>query len=131
MAECTIIGDSIATGLGQVLGTRCEVHARVGAGATEIARWALAGSGSLLIVAIGSNGPTPAALQGTLPVIAAGADRTGRRIVWILPTREPNRGIVAQFAGSRGEAALSFQPGRDGIHPAAYGPLAARAVGGG
>jgi hypothetical protein len=126
MADCTIIGDSLAVGLGAALGARCEVHARVGAGATEAGRWAI-GGGGLLIVALGTNGPTPAALLASLQSIAARADQGGRRIVWILPVREPNRSIVSRVAAGRGEPALSFQPGRDGFHPRAYGPLAAQA----
>ena len=129
MADCTIIGDSLAVGLGQALAGRCEVQARVGAGAVEAGRWAI-GGGGLLIVALGTNGPTPAALQQSITALAARASAAGRRIVWILPVREPNRSIVAQVAASRGERALSFAPGRDGFHPRAYGPLAAQAVAG-
>lgn len=127
MTDCTIIGDSLAVGLGQVLGSRCAVHARVGAGAAEAGRWAV-GGGGLLIVALGTNGPTPQILQQNILSIAARASAAGMRIVWILPAREPNRSIVAQVAGSRGEPALSFATGRDGFHPLSYGPLAAQAI---
>ena len=130
MADCTVIGDSVAVGIGQALGGRCQVRARVGAGATEAGSWASA-SGGLLIVALGSNGPTPAALQQVVQGIGARASQSGQRVVWILPVREPNRSIVARIAASRGEPALTYAPGRDGIHPQAYGPLAARAIGGG
>ena len=130
MADCTIIGDSIAIGLGQALAGRCEVRARVGAGATEAGAWAT-GSGGLLIVALGTNGPTPAALQQTLRSIAATAQRSGQSVVWVLPVREPNRSLVARAAAARGEPALSFAPGHDGFHPRSYNSLAARAIGGG
>lgn len=129
MADCAVIGDSLAVGLAAALGARCSSRARVGAGATEAGSWGLPGSRGLLIVALGSNGPTPAALQASLRSIAARADATGKRVVWILPVREPNRSVVARVAASRGEPALSFAPGKDGVHPRAYGPLAARALG--
>lgn len=127
MAECTVIGDSVAVGLGQALAGRCQVMARVGAGAAEAGRWAI-GPGGLLIVALGTNGPTPQILSGALQSIAARADAAGRRVVWIVPAREPGRSIVAGIAGGRGDPALTFASGKDGFHPASYGPLAQRAI---
>lgn len=119
---CLLWGDSIAAGAA----TRypvCAVAARVGAPASEIARWRLPDFRGPVVVSAGSNDPASRTLVRDVAAIRA---RIAGPIIWIVPMdrRAAAATLAACLPGDRA-AWLSSIPSRDGVHPRSYDDLRA------
>jgi hypothetical protein len=118
---CLILGDSIAWGLAQVF-HGCAVFAQVGinAPAWEARYQPVAGRGAeIAVISLGSN---PA--DGTSAALARIRARVrAPRVIWVVPVAN-NAGAVRLLAARYGDATITFQPARDGIHPRSYQALA-------
>lgn len=110
------LGDSIAVGL------QCEVsYAQVGIGSdAAAARWA---GRDADVISLGSNDPLNPRLRENLERIRR--DCKGS-VVWIVPRHPRAASVVRRVAARWGDRTLSFEPSRDGVHPADYGKLRAR-----
>jgi hypothetical protein len=125
---CLVLGDSTAVGTADALarqGIRCEVHARVNARSGTIAKeWRGAAAASEALIALGSNDADDPALERSL--MAVRGRTPALRITWLAPYHGRAALIVRSVAARFGDRVLplTLQPTRDGIHPAAYGPIA-------
>ena len=125
---CLIIGDSTGVGTAAALaeqGIRCEVHARVGASSSDVARtWRGSPPAAHALLAIGSNDPMNPALARNL--MAVRRRTAAARVTWLLPYNPSAARVVATVAASFGDQVvpLSFQPTADQIHPRSYGSVA-------
>lgn len=112
------IGDSLALGTGRALGVPTYAVER------KSSCWIL---GHLprsgfdhAVISAGTNDPPGRCIAAIRARIHA------RHVVWILPVNGA-RAPVAALAHLYGDPVVAYRPGRDGIHPPAYAPLA-RAV---
>lgn len=125
---CLVIGDSTGVGTAAALaaqGIRCEVHARVGASSSDVARtWRGSPPAAHALLAIGSNDPMNPALARNL--MAVRRRTAASRVTWLLPYNSSAARVVATVAASFGDqvVALSSQPTADQIHPRSYGSVA-------
>jgi len=129
MPSCLLFGDSLAVGLGTLLGlgtpAGCDVVARVGAGAEEIAH--MAGPPrqyDIAVVSVGSNDTPDTTFAQAINEVRI---RTpARRIVWLLPYRRQSAAIIASHAATHRDLVIdaAMFKSRDGIHPRDYGKLA-------
>jgi len=125
---CLIIGDSTGVGTAGALaarGIRCEVHARVGASSSDVARmWRGSAPAAHALLAIGSNDPMNPSLARNLVTVRRRT--TAARVTWLLPYHPSAARVVATVAASFGDQVvpLSFQATADQIHPRSYGSVA-------
>lgn len=128
LSLCLILGDSTAVGTADALarqGIRCEVHARVNARSGTIAReWPGAAAASEALIALGSNDADDPALERSL--MAVRGRTRALRITWLAPYNGRAGLVVRRVAARFGDRVVSLTQHltRDGIHPAAYGPVA-------
>jgi len=125
---CLVLGDSTAVGTADALarrGIRCEVHARVNARSGTIAKeWPGAAAASEALIALGSNDADDPALERSL--MAVRGRTRALHVTWLAPYHGRAAMVVRKVAARFGDRVLSLtlQPTKDGIHPAAYGPIA-------
>lgn len=119
MVDCATIGDSIATGLTQPL--KCEQRAYVGAPSSKIVHLAKGPYRVQCIISAGSNDPHNPALSINLHQIRRNAFCGA--YVWVVPANGASHS-VRQVANFYRDVAVTFTPGRDGVHPASYAELA-------
>jgi hypothetical protein len=130
MPLCLVLGDSTAVGTADALalqGIRCEVHARVGAHASGLAReWQGSTAPVVALIALGSNDVGDPRLEHSLIVVRA---RTrAPRVTWLVPYERSAALIVTKVAVQFGDRVvpLAQEPTRDGVHPTSYHPVASR-----
>jgi hypothetical protein len=130
-SSCTIVGDSVAVGLGTALGG-CGVSAKVGISASAAAARVHSG-GNWVVASMGSNdfpsgitsaqrAQSDARVRNALEHAYASA---GGRLLLILPANGA-RATVASWAAQHGVPTVAFAPRGDGIHPRDYAELAQR-----
>ena len=117
LADCRIVGDSIAVGVGQQM-RECSVSARVGISSGAVV--ARASHAETLIVSAGANNPTDRQLSQDIRKLCG----RGQRVVFILPAHPGAREIVKAEAQRCGAQTVIFRPGRDGVHPQSYSSVA-------
>ena len=128
MLPCLILGDSIADGTAMALrvlvGDRCEVVARNGAGTGWIASANPGGDFGTVVLSSGSNDAAVPGLADRLAALRAGV--TAQTVVWILPYNRAAAEVVRALAAASGDrwVDLGGLPSRDGLHPASYVPVA-------
>jgi lysophospholipase L1-like esterase len=128
MADCLLLGDSIALGLAVALkagGIACDVAARVGARSAELPRQIAAmGARPVVVLSTGTNDAPNADLEANL--IGARMALGRARIVWILPYRRQSAYAITRIAFRFGDDLIDIAalPSRDHIHPASYRALA-------
>lgn len=122
-SSCLVAGDSIAVGTAELL-PGCSRDAKVGEPSAAIVGRVRPGS-AVVVLSSGSNDALNPALERNLE--AARARAAASRWIWIVPQPRVAAAIVRAVAARHGDAAVTFRPGRDGIHPASYRALA-RAV---
>lgn len=116
-AACLAAGDSIAVGLGPAMG--CATVARVGIPSAAVVGRVRPGYG-LVVISAGSNDPVNPRLRANLRAARA---RASGRIVWVVPHNGAGPAVRA-VAAERGDSAVGFTAGRDGVHPQSYAALA-------
>src|SRR5580700_9449292 len=108
---CAVVGDSIALGVSPYL-PECTVDAKIGiSSAAVIGR---VHEADVLIVSAGSNDPDNPSLVSNLERIRAKA--TGK-VIRIRPVNLKAAMAVLHVAGQHGDLVVSFEPGRDHVHP--------------
>ena len=128
MLPCLILGDSIAEGTATALrvlvGDRCEMVARDGAGTGWIVGANPPGKFGTVVLSSGSNDAAVPGLADRLAALRAGV--TARTVVWILPYNRAVAEMVRTLAAASGDrwVDLNGLPSRDGLHPASYVPVA-------
>lgn len=128
MLPCLILGDSIAGGTAMALrvlvGDRCAVVARDGAGTGWIASANPGGKYATVVLSSGSNDAAVPGLAERLATLRAGV--TAQSVVWILPYNRAAADVVRTLAAASGDrwVDLGGLPSRDGLHPASYVPVA-------
>ena len=128
MFPCLILGDSIADGtamaLRLIVGDRCEVVARDGAGTGWIASANPGGEFATVVLSSGSNDAAVPGLADRLATLRAGVK--AQTIVWILPYNRKAADVVKALARASGDRWIDLRgfPSRDGLHPASYVPVA-------
>ncbi len=128
LAGCQVVGDSVAVGVGRAMGV-CAVSARIGISSTASA--ASVRGGGWVIASIGSNDfprgisvrQRVQSVERTRRALASAYAAAGGQLILLVPANGA-RGVVSAWAAERGVRAVSFSPGRDGIHPRDYGGLA-------
>lgn len=121
MIPCLLLGDSIAVGVGRAR-PECSVQAEVGIG-SEAFLHKHRGTYEAGVVAISLGSNDAADIHGALAALRR--EVKARRVYWILPAKVgPQQRAVIEIARENGDAVLTFKPGADGVHPAAYGALA-------
>ncbi len=121
---CFIAGDCLATrphGLGGQF-SRCGVSARVGASSAAIVPMVPTGPVKWLVISAGSNDPTNPKLGANLEAMRARA--RADRVIWVVPIHPTAARAVRAVAGGHGDAVVTFEPGRDRVHPRSYRALA-------
>jgi hypothetical protein len=129
MLRCLVLGDSLAVGMGAALGlvspTNCDLVAKGGARAEQVARMAMPDRHySVAIISIGSNDAPGTALARAARRVRL---RTrSDRIVWILPYERQRAALVAALGIQRGDRIVDAARFRsaDGLHPSSYFELA-------
>jgi hypothetical protein len=116
--SCLILGDSIAVGLSTAL-KGCMTIAKVGMSSAWILAHAPAVSVDTAYISAGANDPGNPALASNLARIKQRVH--AGRYVFIAPANSSRARAIACAAGP----CVSYVAGRDGVHPASYGALAA------
>lgn len=118
-ADCAIVGDSIAEGLGRISRDRCVTNAKIGIPSYQVVArvppYVL-----LVVISSGSNDPDNPKLERNLR--AARVRATGY-VVWILPINVRARNLVLRVAAENNDFTVSFKPAKDNVHPKSYGPI--------
>jgi hypothetical protein len=118
-AKGFVAGDSIALDLAQAL--HWDHNARIGAGSHEIIKKVPEAAGAyFMVISAGSNDPSNPNLGANLEAMRR---RAGGGVLWIAPVDPHARETVQRVADSHGDNVLTFTPGRDGVHPRAYGDM--------
>lgn len=118
MLDCMSAGDSIAVGVGLVLD--CAVHASIGVPSSYLLKADV--SGDTCIISAGSNDPENPELYNNL--LTARGRMTCRQVIWIIPRHPRAAGIVRMVAAQSGDKYVTFEAGKDGVHPESYMDLA-------
>lgn len=132
MFPCLILGDSLADGtavaLRALVGDRCAVVARDGAGTGWIVSANPGGAFGTVVLSSGSNDAAVPGLAGRLATLRAGV--TAKTVVWLLPYNRAAAERVKTVAAANGDRWVDVGglPSRDGIHPASYAPIAQAVV---
>lgn len=114
---CLAVGDSIAYGVGQVLG--CLIYAKVGLSSTEITRIQTPPA-DLCIVSAGSNDPKNPKLFDNLNKIGMNANSSCSTVVWVIPVDENAALQVRRQSNIWRNKTVTFKPDTDGVHPQSY-----------
>jgi len=128
MADCSLLGDSIAVGLGAVLHARgwlCLVAARTGASSADlVAQIGRSAPHAWVLVSAGTNDRPGASLEANL--LAARMAIGRGQVVWLLPYHRRTAYTVTQIAFRFGDEVVDLArfPTRDHIHPASYREVA-------
>jgi len=117
-ANCAIVGDSIALGVGLIM-RECLADAKSGIPSADVI--ARVHPADVLFVSAGSNDPTNPQLEDNLSAIRAKASAA---VVWIEPLSRPVAAVVRRVADSHNDAVVQFEPSSDGVHPRSYNDLA-------
>lgn len=117
-SSCWVVGDSIAVGIAPYF-KECSKRAKVGISSTRVLKWTP--HANVLIISAGSNDPRSSTLQSNLQAIQK---KAYDRVIWVAPVHPRASGVVRAVAGKKGEAVVSFTPGRDNVHPKSYRQLA-------
>jgi len=123
---CVIVGDSIAVGTATAEGLKpsrrppCTMDAKIGIPSGQIVGRVHAAD--LLVISAGSNDPDNPKLERNLRAIRAKA--TGK-VLWIVPVPARAAALVKKVAAVHHDGIISFNPGRDGLHPHSYAPIIA------
>lgn len=118
MIDCIAIGDSIAVGTGRAMG--CEIRAHVGWPSGKIVNLANGVKQEICIISAGSNDPNNPKLLLNLKTIRGKIDCV--KVVWIKPVNPTASSAVRKAAGN--DIAVSFDPGKDNVHPKSYKNIA-------
>lgn len=125
MIACTIIGDSIAVGLGQQM-AECRTIAKVGisSGGWDAQHPDAITGRDTVVISLGSNDGGDGLY--TFKHLATIRERIkAKRVIWIVPAcSEAARRSVYHVADVHNDIVIPFTPGADGIHPRNYGRLA-------
>jgi lysophospholipase L1-like esterase len=121
--SCTIIGDSIAVGVGE-LRRECGLYAKIGISSTAwLRRWGnIQIMGDVVLISLGTNDRWGDDTSNNLYRIRLelGEDK---KVLWVLPANNRRiREIVLEISGEWGDKAIvlnSVSP--DGLHPTASG----------
>lgn len=120
-----VVGDSIAVGLGQQM-RGARVNAEVGIPSAQIVG-RVPQDAQTVVVSLGANDDSSAVGRTVQSAVAARRRNPNARFVWVVPANNPQAAnAISAFARSNGDPVVTFQPGRDGIHPASYRQLAAQ-----
>jgi F0F1-type ATP synthase membrane subunit c/vacuolar-type H+-ATPase subunit K len=128
MADCAILGDSIAVGLGLLLnahGWACAMAAHVGAVSADLpAQIERASPRGIVLLSMGSNDRPGPLLEERLFNARANIGRA--RVLWVLPYHRRTAYSVSQIAFRFGDEVLDLArfPTRDHVHPAHYAEVA-------
>ena len=128
MADCSLVGDSIAVGLGAMLHARgwmCLIAARTGATSAELSvQLRQATPYELVIISSGTNDRPGPSLETNL--FAARTAIGPSRVIWLLPYHRRTAYTVTQIAFRFGDEVVDLArfPTRDRIHPASYRDVA-------
>lgn len=113
--HCGVYGDSIALGLMPYY-PRCSASATIGLPPARIV--SRVHDADVVLISAGSN-PEGHALRS---LFAIRAKVTGH-VVWIVPQNE-RAALCVKLAAQPGDRLVTFEAGRDGIHPRSYSELA-------
>lgn len=128
MPSCLLLGDSIAIGLQKFM-VGCTFVAGIGVNTPTMVH-RLENTPALhdvvydvAVVSLGSNDRIGGIrLEMHLTVLQRRVP--ARRIIFVLPALEAQRASVARIAEAFGHSTVSFEPGKDGVHPNSYAVLA-------
>jgi hypothetical protein len=124
MADCLILGDSIAVGIAAALSALhphgCDVRAKVGASTGSIAAMVPASSYKWVLVSAGSNDPSDPQIAARLKQLR-GVIRS-RQVIWIYPRALGAAWTVYRVAHQNGDRTIGLTSlgSSDGVHPSNY-----------
>jgi hypothetical protein len=124
MADCLILGDSIAVGIAAALSALhplgCDVRAKVGASTGAIAAMVPASSYRWVLISAGSNDPADSKIAARLRLLR-GAIRS-RQVIWIYPRALGAAWTVYRVAYQNGDRTIGLTSlgSTDGVHPSNY-----------
>lgn len=119
-ADCLVLGDSLAVGVGQGL-PRCDVVAKVGRTTAQIIDAAPEASYPVAILSAGSNDGS----RASLPQLRALRDRVkANQVIWVVPASQfPAADMVRNLAVEYHDAVIHVDSllGPDKVHPTPNG----------
>jgi lysophospholipase L1-like esterase len=113
--DCTIIGDSIAVGVG-AFAPRCHVMAQVGISSPAFIQkyGSTFTTSEILVISLGSNDGAEGITKASLLLLRKGIK--AKYVWWILP--QHNHEVVVAVAAQYGDLTLApSKVSKDGVHP--------------
>ena len=123
IADCLILGDSLAVGVAQHL-PQCEMVAKVGMNTDQMLRRATHWISDTVIISLGSNDNFPIAIEFDI-LRKFRKTIESKRVFWIMPNiNSPARAIIREIARDYGDYIIDakhYEKSSDGVHPTGKG----------
>ena len=123
IADCLILGDSLAVGIAQHL-PQCEMVAKGGMNTDQMLRRSTHWISDTVIISLGSNDLFPIAIEFDI-LRKFRKTIESKRVFWIMPNIKPHaRAIIREIAKDYGDYIIDakhYETSSDGVHPTGKG----------